>query len=242
MLDALHNSLLSIIYPQHCRVCSREVAERADGVACDQCWAATRIFDGSEMLCEKCGAFLGEQCGPAAVSCHRCDDHDHDKAVAAGVYEKALATAITALKSSPTIPGRLRSVLLHGVSRLDLTGVDLIVPVPLAKERLIERGFNQAELIAHVVSAATSIPIDGLSLMRKLHKPIHRAGMDRRARQLSVQNAFEVVRPKLIDGKKILLVDDVFTSGATASACAKTLKKNGAGPVIVFTIARAVLR
>jgi predicted amidophosphoribosyltransferase len=64
--------------------------------------------------------------------------------------------------------------------------------------------------------------------------------MDKKARELTVRNAFEVVRPKLINGKNIVLVDDVFTSGATASYCAKVLKKNGASRVNVFTLARAV--
>jgi predicted amidophosphoribosyltransferase len=65
--------------------------------------------------------------------------------------------------------------------------------------------------------------------------------MDQRARELTVQHAFEVVRPKLIDGRNLVLVDDVLTSGATASACAKVLKKNGASRVTVFTLARAVM-
>jgi predicted amidophosphoribosyltransferase len=65
--------------------------------------------------------------------------------------------------------------------------------------------------------------------------------MDQRARELTVVNAFEVVRPKLIDGKKVLLVDDVFTSGSTASSCARVLKKKGAAEVNVFTLARAVM-
>ena len=64
--------------------------------------------------------------------------------------------------------------------------------------------------------------------------------MDKKARDLTVRNAFEVVKPDSVTGKNILLVDDVFTSGATASYCAKVLKKNGAGKVYVFTLARAV--
>ncbi len=70
---------------------------------------------------------------------------------------------------------------------------------------------------------------------------MHRIGMDKKARELTVKNAFEITRPKLIEGKNVLLVDDVFTSGATASSCAKVLKKNGAVGVQVFTLARAVM-
>ena len=70
---------------------------------------------------------------------------------------------------------------------------------------------------------------------------MHRIGMDEKARELTVRKAFEVTRPKLIEGQNILLIDDVFTSGATASYCAKVLKKHGAAKVNVLTLARAVL-
>ena len=140
------------------------------------------------------------------------------------------------------MPKRPRSIIEAALGRADLTHIDRIVPVPLAKERQIERGFNQAEIIGAIASRIARIPLDHLSLARSLHTPIHRIGMDQRARELTVQNAFEVVRPKLIKGRAILLVDDVLTSGATASYCAKALKKNGASRVDVFTLARAVMQ
>jgi ComF family protein len=242
VLDALQDTLLSVIYPQQCRVCSREVEDRVNGVACRDCWQATRIFAGDEMLCEKCGAFLGEAAAPVAARCHKCNEHHYHKAVAAGVYEKALAAAIVDLKTSPHLSKRMRSLISQGLTCVDLVGIELIVPVPLAKERYVERGFNQAEIIARAVAAAASLPVDTFSLARTVHTPLHRLGMDQRARELTVENAFAVARPKLVSGKAILLVDDVLTSGATASACAKVLTKNGANRVNVFTIARAVLR
>jgi ComF family protein len=131
---------------------------------------------------------------------------------------------------------RFKSVL----SSDDLGGFDLIIPVPLSKKRAVERGFNQAETIASQVSGLVGIPIDAASLIRKKHTPMHRAAMDKKAREMTVKNAFEVSRPKLIEGKSILLVDDILTSGATASYCAKALKKKGAAGVKVFTLARAV--
>lgn len=91
------------------------------------------------------------------------------------------------------------------------------------------------------MSILTKIEVDALSLTRKINTPIHRVGMDQRARELTVMKAFDVVRPKLIAGKNILLIDDVLTSGETASECARILKKNGAAGVCVFTLARAVL-
>lgn len=191
------------------------------------------------MLCEKCGAFFSDAKAPVPVYCHKCDDHEYDKALAIGVYEKALSASILFLKSTPKVATRLEKLIRSRST--DLTA-DLIVSAPLSKMRALERGFNQAALIADIVSKSVGIPVDHLTLQRKKHTPIHRVGMDQRARELTVEKAFEVARPNLIKGKKILLVDDVLTSGSTASACAKALKKNGAARVDVFTVARAVMR
>lgn len=193
------------------------------------------------MLCQKCGAFFGSGSGPA-VRCHQCDDHHYDHAFAAGIYEKALAASIVRLKTVPVIPAQMEKKIAATLKKADLSQVDLIIPTPLSKQRRLERGFNQAEVIARSVSRVTGIKVDGSSLVRRFHTPIHRMSMDKRGRELSVENAFEVARPKLIAGTTILLIDDVFTSGATASYCSKVLKKAEAVSVYVFTVARAVMR
>jgi competence protein ComFC len=242
MLRAIQNSLFSLIYPQKCRVCSNSVDEIENGIACRKCWDDTRVFTGREMLCDKCGAFLGDDSAIVSVRCMQCDDYSFEKAVAIGVYEKALAATIVNLKSSPHLNRTIRSLISQTVAnRPEFTDVDVIIPIPLSKLRLRERGFNQAETIAAEVSYVMGISVDSGSLARKLHTPIHRVGMDQKARELTVKNAFEVVRPKLIASKNILLVDDVLTSGATSSFCARVLKKNGAQSVNVFTLARAVM-
>ena len=241
MIETVHNSLLSLIYPQDCRVCGLHVEDHSDGVACAVCWDATRSLDNL-MLCDKCGAYLGERAAPIPVFCRRCDDHHYDKARAASVYENGLAAAIIDLKRSPSLSRRLQRLLSSALGSGFGNAADLIVPIPLSARRRIERGFNQAEIIAGAVAHSIGISVDAHSLTRKVHTPIHRMGMDQKARELTVKNAFEVVRPRLIAGKNILLVDDVLTSGATASACAKVLKKNGAAKVNVFTLARAVMR
>jgi len=117
---------------------------------------------------------------------------------------------------------------------------EVIIPVPLSKKRYLERGFNQAEVIAAEVSRSLDMPVDSATLARKAHTPMHRAAMDRKAREMTVRNAFHVQRPNLVKDRSILLVDDIFTSGATASHCAKVLKKSGAASVKVFTLARTV--
>ncbi len=238
----LTDSILSLVFPHECAVCGGGVEKHADGNACAPCWSATQIFTGDEMLCEKCGAYFGERAAPVAVRCHRCDDHHYDRAFAAGIYEKALSASILKLKTVPSIPRVLSDIISRASSIPAMSSIDLIVPVPLSKLRRVERGFNQAELIADELSKIVGVDVDRHSLRRRFHTPIHRVGMDQKARELTVENAFEVARPQLVSGRTILLVDDVLTSGATASNCAKILKKHGSGSVYVFTLARAVMK
>lgn len=238
MLGRLPDSILSVIYPQECRVCGGEVEFSEDGVACSGCWNETNIFDGNETLCTKCGAFLFGTMSSGVASCRRCDEHYYDRAVAAGLYEKALAAVILELKKTPHLARRIKLLTVETLGRLPDTTAEVIVPIPLSARRFRERGFNQAALIGKLVSKHLGVALDESSLIRKVHTPMHRAGMDRKARAMTVANAFEVARPRLIEHKNILLVDDVLTSGETASTCAKILKKSGGATVNVLTIAR----
>lgn len=239
MFRALGNSLLSLVSPQECHVCSLIVDDLANGVACSACWSATRLFNERSVLCSKCGAYSGQNPDPPSVQCGKCSDHSYDRAVAAGVYEKALAASVLNLKTVPYLPPTARSVLFSAFKKLG-SAPSVIIPIPLSRRRAFERGFNQAEVIGKAVSAVSGLPIYSGGLTRTLHSAAHRVGMDMKARELTVKNSFTVTRPKLIDGKNILLVDDVFTSGSTSSHCAKVLKSSGATRVDVLTLARAV--
>lgn len=240
MLAILPDSILSLVYPQECGVCHDEVESRDDGVACSGCWARTRIFDGTEALCKKCGAFLfGAGGSRDGLRCRKCDEHHYEQAFAVGIYEHALSTSVLHLKRTPHVPERLKTLLVNKFDRIPANRDMTIIPVPLSLRRRHERGFNQAAIIAKIIAKHVGIAADEMSLVRKLHTPMHRAGMDRKARALTVKNAFEVVRPKLIESRSVLLIDDVFTSGETASICANVLKKSGAATINVLTIARA---
>ncbi len=239
MLTKVLDSLLTVLYPQACQNCGASVENFEYGAACQTCWRKTRIFQGTETVCHKCSKFLSEKETDLRTFCHQCDTHFYEQARAAGLYENALQTSVLNLKREPFICKNLRKVFVSAFEKSDFQDADLIVPIPLSKKRLLERGFNQAAILAKILSDETKIKLDEQSLIRKIHTPMHRAGMDTKARELTVKNAFEITRPNLIKGKKILLVDDVFTSGATASACAKVLKKAGAEKVYVLTLARA---
>lgn len=239
MLTKVLDSLLTVFYPQACQTCGASVENFELGAACQKCWRRTRFFSGQETACHKCSKFLSDKETDFQTFCHQCDAHFYEKARAAGLYENALQSSVLNLKREPFVSKKLQKVFINAFEKSDFQDADLIVPIPLSKKRFLERGFNQAAVLAKFLSLETKITLDEQSLVRKLHTPIHRAGMDNKARELTVKNAFEIKRANLIKDKKILLVDDVFTSGATASACAKVLKKAGAEKVYVLTLARA---
>jgi ComF family protein len=113
----------------------------------------------------------------------------------------------------------------------------LTVPVPLHRRRLRERGFNQSLLLARALSSHLGSHLDYLSFIRTKHTRAQ-TGLGKEERKRNVKDAFSVIAPDAITGKKITLVDDVFTTGYTLNECAKTLKKSGAVAVICLTLAR----
>lgn len=240
MLRKIYDSLLTVAYPQSCRHCGNSVESSFDGAACGDCWRTTQIFDGAEILCAKCGAFHSANDSNYETFCHRCDGHFYDAARAVGVYGYALTASILHLKREPYIAPRLRRLFVARFEDSDFSAIDLLVPVPLSKKRELERGFNQATVLAKILARKIKINLDEQSLVRQIHTPMHRVGMDGKARAASVENAFAVKRPNFVKDKNILLVDDVFTSGATVSNCAEVLKKSGAKRVCVLTLAKAL--
>lgn len=242
-IEGLVDAALALVYPQGCAACGvREVGRRADWPACAACWAATHLFKGDETLCWKCGAPAGgevpDEIKPT-VRCRRCDAEAFTAARACGLYEGALRAAVLNLKREPFVPPRLARMLRETARRPPLDTATLVLPVPLHPSRERERGFNQATLLASSVATSVGLRLDTWSLARVAHSERHRAGMDARARRESVEDAFAVTRPRLVRGETVLLIDDVFTTGATAAACARALLDAGARAVFVLTAARA---
>jgi ComF family protein len=137
------------------------------------------------------------------------------------------------------VSARMGQLLRAAQGRAPLDTATRIVPVPLHAERERERGFNQAARLARSLATLSRLPLDEWSVVRTAHTSLHRAGMDARARRETVEGAFQVERPRLIAGERILLVDDVLTTGATVSSCAQALKAAGAEDVFVLTVAQA---
>jgi len=223
--ELIYDAVLTIAYPQVCVICGKCVEQRRFGVACEACWKETRIFtDGEADFCNRRGeslAFTGAR--------------------AVGLYEGALRESVLALKRQPYVPRQVESLLVAAVMREPLNTSTRVIPVPLHPKRLRTRGFNQASILSETVSKALKLPLDEVSLLRVSSTEKYRAGLDRKGRRDTVAGAFRVAHPRLVAGENILLVDDVFTTGATVSACAEALFAAGAENVFVLTFARAFL-
>jgi ComF family protein len=160
-----------------------------------------------------------------------------DAAYAYGEYEGPLRKLIHEFKYSGVsqLAAKLGPMMSGAMPREQR--FEAIVPMPLHWRKRLERGFNQSELLAKVLSKRTGIPVVNALRRRKSTTP--QAGLTRAQRRTNVAGAFEADERERIDGRHVLLIDDVLTTGATASACAAVLKRAGARRVTVLTLARA---
>ena len=247
-LRNIRDGLLGLAYPEECRVCGGVVESWDDGVACARCWddpALTKILIGC--VCSKCGVPVAPRTNSAQYAspseagrlCGMCSSAPFTAARACGVYSGALEASILFLKVTPHICPRLRAIINRTFSEHHVAlRSDVVVPIPLHRLRQKQRGFNQAAIVAALISRGFDLRFDDRSLTRIKATERHRAGMDASDRAHSVERAFEVARSSLIDGASVLLVDDVYTTGSTILAAARSLIEAGAQQVNVLTIAR----
>ncbi len=159
-----------------------------------------------------------------------------DAAYCFGAYEGALRTLIHLFKYSAirSLARPLADLLADALPRDQR--FDAIVPVPLHWRRRWHRGFNQSELLARSLSRRTGVPL--LGVLRRTRATSVQAGLSNTRRRQNVTSAFGCRRPERVRGKRILLIDDVMTTGSTAAACALALKRAGAAKVAILTVAR----
>lgn len=238
-------ALLHLCFPTPCRLCGAALDPGRRSVVCGTCWAGLpSIGDGG---CPCCGRPYGNPALMAASAAHRCGDCRSDPppfALARACLhyrdEGGGRPLVLAMKygGRPGLAGALGCRMAdEAATRLGGVGFDLVLPVPLSRARLRERGFNQAALLAAPIAARAGVALDVRSLRRTRATPPQSGSAA--ARAANVRGAFGLRRPARIPGRRILLVDDVFTTGATARECARTLLAAGAASVVVYTLARA---
>lgn len=248
-LKNVRDGLISIAYPEDCRLCGDSLESWDDGVVCHRCWTdpqITKLFVNVS-LCPKCGAPLTTRSLPndvwqsGARRCSRCALLPLTAARACGAYSGALEASVIFLKSRPHLCKRLRDLIGRTyLTHRNVLSSDLLIPMPLHGSREKERGFNQALIVARTLKELAGSRLDRSSLSRSKHTDRHRAGMDARDRARSVEGAFRVSNPAAVNSARVLLVDDVYTTGSTASAAAEALIRAGAAGVSLFTVARVI--
>lgn len=227
---------IDLALPPRCPGCGIVTAD--DGRFCLDCWQTLDFLAGPG--CAQCGERLGEL-APAGSRCGRClaDPPAFDRVSAAFAYGD-VARAV-ALKLKHGHRPMLARTLARTMARLapELPPDALLVPVPLHRWRLWRRGYNQAALIAGALGRIRGLPVDPALLERHKPTPMLR-GLGRRERAKAVRGAFRLGAAASIRGRTIVLVDDVLTSGATANACARVLKRGGAARVELLCWARVI--
>jgi competence protein ComFC len=237
----LRDATVAALYPSACRVCGDVIESWRDGVACSTCWR--EIEHEVDNFCAKCWTPLtrAPQVGAGDRRCGRCDHFAFDFVRSCGPYRGAMRETVLRLKRAPHIPARLRDALGQTFAALpDYNMIESIIPMPLHPERLAERGFNQAEVVARQLASLTGLRVDSTAVIRVKKTERHRAGLGARERARSLEKAFCVRAPRLVKDRVTLLVDDVMTTGSTAGEIARVLLDGGARTVNVLTLARAM--
>lgn len=230
------------LFPQACRVCGIMVGSWDDGVACRDCWRHIETILERTDPCVKCGLRLPKLPRgnpPEGRRCGACETLAFVSARSCGPHEGALRESVLWLKKYPWISPGLQKLIERTCREIPAGGsLDSILPVPLHATRLAERSFNQAEVVARVVASLTGLPLDTLSLIRTKQTERHRLGMGAAERSRSLARAFAVRAPRLIADRRLLLVDDVLTTGCTADEIARTLLAHGAREIHLLTVSR----
>jgi len=234
-LNSICLNLLEFFLPRMCLFCGAGVGEEAAQAVCPECEA--QIEWVASPLCPCCGRlFESPEGGDRLCGDCQTEPPPFARARAAAVYEGPVAAAIKRFKFGRQIVFQpLLQSWLHRPDCLELVAeADLLLPVPLHPRRLKARGFNQALLLAQ---GFPEKPI-GLEVLSRVRHTIPQVGLNPKERRENVKGAFAVSSPDAVQGKKILLIDDLYTTGSTVRECARVLLRAGAKRVEVLTVAR----
>jgi competence protein ComFC len=237
------DAIVSVLFPGGCRICDMLLTRASRVPICEKCLAS---FEAPlEKKCEVCGQ---PHAGMTAAEeeelvCRACQQKTYafDRARSFGIYDGPLVRAILLLKWERIEPlGSWFAQRLGEIAEREgeLLAGDVVVPVPLHPDRERERGYNQAGLVSKPLARRLNLPHKSVLLMRTRPRP-NKQVLSLEERWESVRGAFATRPGRQVDNKRVVLVDDVMTTGATLDACARALLESGAKSVIGLTVARA---
>lgn len=236
-------ALCDFILPPRCVACEASTSGASDPWVCAGCWTAVEFV--RPPVCAHCGAPFAAPVEGIRSTTHRCGTcllrpPPYERARAVGLYEGALREVIHAMKYRPVF-GLVQPLaeLLSGQFAVHWGGrmPDALIPVPLHRLRLRQREFDQALALANGLGQAVGIPVWGETLAR--HVPTRsQIGLSAIERRRNIRGAFRVRPERSCKDRHLLLIDDVYTTGATAQECARVLRRAGAARIDVYTVAR----
>lgn len=233
--------LLDLVYPPSCLACRKAVA--AHGALCAECWRDIAFIE--RPYCERLGAPFAQDFGqPGLIS--------PEAAAHPPVFKRARAVARYDGDVARSLAHRLkyhdRLELAEPIGRWMaragaeiLDEADLLVPIPLHRLRLVARRFNQSAELARVISRGCGAPVEAQTLLR-VKPTAPQVGLSRAQRAVNLSGAFQIdpERAAQLEGRNVVLIDDVLTTGATANAAARALLRAGAAQVDLLVFAQAV--
>ena len=240
MFGVLITKIIDLLFPYRCLKCGKTLDSA--GYLCDHCVDEINFI--VPPYCRKCGTPLHVDKESDLKYCATCSGKKkkfYRFARSAVVYDNSDKNLIIAFKFfDKTENANLLAAMLK-IAGKDIfdAGADLIMPVPLHKSRLLKRRYNQSAILADKLSKMVNIPIDCFSLIRhkKTRPQVEFSGKER---IINVKNAFSVKYPDKIANQRIILIDDVMTTGSTLKECALVLRRAGAKSVDLLTVARVV--
>ena len=233
-------ALIDFFFPPRCPFCGESREEKNPSGICSSCFGQIRAV--AHPRCPRCGVGFTSDLGEDHLcsDCLRGDGH-FTKARALAHYEGLMPAILAQFKyrGHSRLAKPLGDLLAdYREPGFNFADYRLVIPVPLHPRRLRQRGFNQSLLLARRISRRYSLVLDFQTLQR-IRPTIPQTELSAAERQKNIRGAFAVSTPQAVNEKTVLLIDDVFTTGATVEECAKVLLKSGADQVDVLTLARA---
>ena len=246
MIEYIKEGLLNFVFPLNCKICKKPIRESKGYSICENCFKTIELIE--QPYCIKCGKPLVPTDvfkKNREILCLDCKKKKYSFKFSrsTGVYDKVLKKCIHLFKyyGEKKLAKPLGNLMVdYLLKNNDFENeFELIIPVPLHKNDLKKRGFNQSVLLSKVIGDYFSIPVGESVLIKKKLTPFQ-VNLSKKEREKNILRSFSVEKPEEIKGKNILILDDVFTTGATVEECAKELMKARAKNIFVLTLARTV--